>query len=59
MFFIYFGALQVGEENVDLALSFIGYDKEIEKAMQYVFGTSFVANDVNTAKKVRFFFQKV
>ncbi|PVV03182.1 hypothetical protein BB560_002351 [Smittium megazygosporum] len=47
--------------KVDLALSFIGYDKEISKAMEFVFGNSLICQgiknfDINaeTAKLVTF-----
>ena len=45
---------QVGEANVDTALSLVGYDKELESAMKFVFGSSFVALDLDSAKKVIF-----
>ena len=44
----------VGEDNVRPALSLVGYDDEVEAAMQYVFGKSFVVSDMVTAKKVTF-----
>ena len=44
---------QVGKENVHTALSLVGYDKELEAAMKFAFGSAFVAKDLNTAKKVR------
>ena len=44
--------LKVGNGNVDTALSLVGYDKELEGAMKFVFGSSFVASDLNSAKKV-------
>ena len=37
---------------MDTALSLVGYDKEIEGAMKFVFGSSFVAADLDSAKKV-------
>ncbi|KAI1911176.1 Structural maintenance of chromosomes protein 2 [Ophidiomyces ophidiicola] len=40
--------------KVDLALSLIGYDEEVAAAMQYVFGTTLVCHDADTAKKVTF-----
>ena len=46
--------LQVGKENVNTALSLIGYDKDLEAAMQYVFGSAFVCKDMTSAKKVTF-----
>ena len=36
------------------ALSLIGYETDLEKAMQYVFGASFVCKDMNSAKRVTF-----
>ena len=44
----------MGKGNVHTALSLIEYDKELEKAMQYVFGGTFVCTDMNTAKRVAF-----
>lgn len=35
------------------ALSLVGYEKEIEGAMKFVFGSSFVCNAMDDAKKVR------
>lgn len=40
--------------KVDLALSLIGYDDEVTAAMEYVFGSTLVCEDANTAKKVTF-----
>ncbi|KAG5302139.1 condensin subunit [Histoplasma ohiense] len=40
--------------KVDLALSLIGYDDEVASAMQYVFGTTLVCQDADTAKRVTF-----
>ncbi|XP_067679791.1 structural maintenance of chromosomes protein 2-like [Haliotis asinina] len=44
----------VGKDNVNTALSLIGYEKDLEAAMQYVFGSAFVCEDMNSAKKVTF-----
>lgn len=44
----------VGKGNVFPALSLIEYEKHLEPAMQYVFGSTFVCPDMNTAKKVTF-----
>lgn len=46
------GYRQVGKDNVNLALSLVGYDEEVKAAMAYVFGTTFVCNDMDNAKKV-------
>ena len=48
-----FHTSQVGKENVHTALSLVGYDKELEAAMKFAFGSAFVAKDLNIAKKVR------
>ncbi|EEH04059.1 condensin subunit [Histoplasma capsulatum G186AR] len=40
--------------KVDLALSLIGFDDEVASAMQYVFGTTLVCQDADTAKRVTF-----
>lgn len=39
---------------MDLALSLIGYEDEVSAAMEYVFGSIFVCDDPDTAKKVTF-----
>jgi structural maintenance of chromosome 2 len=39
---------------VDLALSLVGYDDEVSKAMEYVFGSTFICADADTAKLVTF-----
>ena len=44
--------LQVGKENVHTALSLVGYEKDVETAMKFVFGGSFVCNKTEHAKKV-------
>ena len=40
--------------KVDLALSLVGYDDEVNKALEYVFGSTFVCADAETAKLVTF-----
>ena len=40
--------------KVDLALSLIGYDDEVSKAMDYVFGSTLICEDAETAKRVTF-----
>ncbi|OWK57274.1 Structural maintenance of chromosomes protein 2 [Lonchura striata] len=42
---------EVGHTNLYLALSLIGYESELQKAMEYVFGTTFVCNNMDSAKK--------
>nr|XP_033782247.1 LOW QUALITY PROTEIN: structural maintenance of chromosomes protein 2 [Geotrypetes seraphini] len=44
----------VGSDNVHLALSLIGYESELQKAMEYVFGTTLVCDNMDNAKKVTF-----
>ncbi|KAF2979405.1 hypothetical protein EK904_006474 [Melospiza melodia maxima] len=43
-----------GHRNLHLALSLIGYEFELQKAMEYVFGTTLVCNNMDNAKKVTF-----
>ncbi|XP_076058324.1 structural maintenance of chromosomes 2 [Oratosquilla oratoria] len=44
----------VGKENVQTALSLVCYESELHKAMEWVFGTSFICRDMDTAKTVTF-----
>jgi len=46
--------LKVGKENVQTALSLVGYQSELQPAMEYVFGNSFVCKDMDSAKRVTF-----
>ncbi|KAK5817604.1 hypothetical protein PVK06_022531 [Gossypium arboreum] len=41
----------VGKENAKLALSLVGYDEELESAMEYVFGATFVCKTTDAAKE--------
>ncbi|NXI30798.1 SMC2 protein, partial [Sterrhoptilus dennistouni] len=43
-----------GRGNLHLALSLIVYESELQKAMEYVFGTTLVCNNMDNAKKVTF-----
>ena len=43
---------KVGDANVSSALSLVGYEKDIEAAMKFVFGSSFICKDMEDAKKV-------
>lgn len=45
---------EVGAGNVDVALSVVGYDDEIDEAMKYVFGSTLLCSNAETAKKVTF-----
>ena len=47
-------AQKIAPGKVDLALSLIGYDDEVNAAMEYVFGSTLVCDDAATAKKVTF-----
>ena len=40
--------------KANLALSLIGYEAEVSAAMAYVFGTTLICDDAETAKKVAF-----
>ncbi|NXO31647.1 SMC2 protein, partial [Cisticola juncidis] len=43
-----------GHANLHVALSLIVYESELQKAMEYVFGTTLVCNNMDNAKKVTF-----
>ena len=45
---------QVGDENVHTALSLVGYESDLRKAMEYVFGSTLVCDTLDNAKKVAF-----
>ena len=47
-------AQKIAPGKVDLALSLIGYEKEVNAAMEYVFGSTLICNDSDAAKKVTF-----
>lgn len=47
-------ASRLAPGKVDLALSLVGYPDDVEKAMGFVFGSTFVCKDSETAKKVTF-----
>lgn len=40
--------------KVDLALSLVGYDEDVLAAMEYVFGSTLICENAETAKKVTF-----
>uniref|UniRef100_A0A667XB53 Structural maintenance of chromosomes protein n=1 Tax=Myripristis murdjan TaxID=586833 RepID=A0A667XB53_9TELE len=44
----------VGENNVHTALSLVGYEADLRKAMEYVFGSTLVCDTLDNAKKVAF-----
>ena len=45
---------QVGEANVHTALSLVGYEEDLRRAMEYVFGSTLVCDTLDNAKKVAF-----
>jgi structural maintenance of chromosome 2 len=47
-------AQKIAPGKVDLALSLIGYEDEVNAAMEYVFGSTFICDDASTAKGVTF-----
>ncbi|QIX00971.1 hypothetical protein AMS68_006488 [Peltaster fructicola] len=47
-------AQRIAPDKVDLALTLIGYDAQVEKAMEYVFGNTLICADAATAKQVTF-----
>lgn len=47
-------AQKLAPGKVDLALSLIGYDDEVAAAMEYVFGSTLICEDAETAKRVTF-----
>lgn len=47
-------AQRLAPGKVDLALSLIGYENEVSAAMEYVFGSTLVCEDAETAKRVTF-----
>ncbi|KAH3675675.1 hypothetical protein WICMUC_002592 [Wickerhamomyces mucosus] len=47
-------AKQVCPNKVELALNLIGYEHEVSKAMEFIFGQRLVCKDAETAKKVTF-----
>ncbi|CAA0836700.1 Structural maintenance of chromosomes protein 2-1 [Striga hermonthica] len=44
----------VGKGNAEVALSLVGYDKELQSAMEYVFGSTFVCRTRDAAREVTF-----
>ncbi|XP_042643504.1 structural maintenance of chromosomes protein 2 [Tyto alba] len=43
-----------GHDNLSLAISLVGYESELQKAMEYVFGATLVCSNMDSAKKVTF-----
>jgi structural maintenance of chromosome 2 len=44
----------VGKENAIPAIDLIDYDKEVEPAMKYLFGSAFICKDMDVAKQVTY-----
>ena len=44
--------LQIGRDKVHPAISLVGYEDELQPAMEYVFGSTFVCDTLQNAKKV-------
>ncbi|KAK3001356.1 hypothetical protein RJ639_021135 [Escallonia herrerae] len=44
----------VGKGNAEVALSLVGYDDELKRAMEYVFGATFVCKTADAAREVAF-----
>ncbi|KAI3517569.1 hypothetical protein L1887_16784 [Cichorium endivia] len=44
----------VGKGNAEVALSLVGYDDELQTAMEYVFGATFVCKTSDAAREVAF-----
>lgn len=44
----------MSNNKCDLALNLIGYEEEVNAAMEYVFGNTLICEDAATAKKVTF-----
>ena len=47
-------AQRLAPGQVDLALSLVGYESDVAKALEYVFGSTLICRDAATAKKVTF-----
>ncbi|KAK6197489.1 chromosome segregation and condensation [Scheffersomyces amazonensis] len=47
-------AKKLTPNKVELAINLINFDQELLKAMEYIFGTTFICNDPNTAKTITF-----
>lgn len=47
-------AQRIASGKADLALSLVGYEDEVSKAMEFVFGNTLICADADTAKRVTF-----
>ncbi|KAL8217998.1 hypothetical protein R6Q57_021371 [Mikania cordata] len=44
----------VGKDNAEVALLLVDYENELQSAMEYVFGSTFVCKTIDAAKKIAF-----
>ncbi|KXS17946.1 structural maintenance of chromosome 2 [Gonapodya prolifera JEL478] len=47
-------AKRIGKDDVNLALNLIGYDDEVQAAMNFVFGSTLICKDGNMAKELAY-----
>lgn len=47
-------AKEIAPGKAELAIDLIGYEDDVSKAMEFIFGTSFICKDAETAKQVTF-----
>lgn len=47
-------AKQIAPGKVELALNLIGYDDEVSKAMEFIFGSTLICKDSETSKSITF-----
>ncbi|AQZ14729.1 SMC2 (YFR031C) [Zygosaccharomyces parabailii] len=47
-------AKELAPNQVQLALDLVGYEEDVSKAMQFIFGNSLICKDAETAKKITF-----
>lgn len=47
-------AQKLAPGKVELALNLVGYEEEVSKAMEFIFGSSLICKDADAAKKITF-----
>ncbi|KAI8063508.1 RecF/RecN/SMC [Gongronella butleri] len=47
-------AKRISPGKVDIALTLIGYDDEVQNAMEYIFGSTLICSDAESAKQVTY-----
>lgn len=47
-------AKELAPGKVELAINLIGFEEEVTRAMEFIFGTSFICRDAETAKQITF-----